>query len=123
MSTENDYAIISKELLKNNFNGFKSNRFGRIGELSNYVMIHKPVLAVFFDKQVDEHANKLVLAVFSYLKSQWFILCCEIASCFYSSVTMRLKRVMGIDEYKNDTQTVHSWMSVKEELKNVIIEK
>ena len=80
VSSENDYATLSKQLLKDSFHGFQSNRFGRIGELSHCVVLHKPILDAFFDKQVDENANKLVLAVFCYLKSQWFVLCCEIHS-------------------------------------------
>ena len=47
VSAGNEYAVLSKELLKNNFHGFKSNRFGRIGELSYYVTIHKPLLDAF----------------------------------------------------------------------------
>ena len=45
--------------------GFISNRFGRIGELSSLVVKHINFIRGFFEKYVD----KLVLAVFSYKKS------------------------------------------------------
>ena len=73
------------------------NRFGRIGELSSAFVLHKTLLEVFFEKQVDTHANKLVLAVHCYFTSKWFTRCCEVAKFFYESITLPIKKVLGID--------------------------
>ena len=57
------------------FKGFVSNRFGRIGELSNLFLDHEKAIDAFFNNQVDEHSNKLVLAVSCYYNSEWFKMC------------------------------------------------
>ena len=59
---------ISTELLRSGFKGFVSNRFGRVGELSKATDGQKQLLKQVFDRQVDVHANKRVLAVDAYLK-------------------------------------------------------
>ena len=43
-------------LLQNGFQSFKSNRFGHIGELLIYIVLHKPILDAFFDQQVVENS-------------------------------------------------------------------
>ena len=48
----NEYAEQSCSLLKLQFKGFISNRFGRLGELSSLFSQHKATLLVFFDKQI-----------------------------------------------------------------------
>ena len=57
---------LSTTLLKSGFKGSQSNRFGRIGELSQLVVEHLHAIEKFFDLIMDEHANKLVLAVYCY---------------------------------------------------------
>ena len=81
----------TKEILKG-FKGFQGNRFGRIGEISSTIVKHDTIVKEFFDKMVDQHANKLVLAVYAYQRSHWFILCCEIAAKFYKEVRYRSKK-------------------------------
>ena len=61
----NEKAI---NLQKNSFKGFRSNRFGRIPYLSTVMVAHEEMLKLFFDTNVDENANKLVLACFSFMK-------------------------------------------------------
>ena len=67
-----ELADTSAKLLKKGFSGFQSNRFGQIGELSTAVLAHSAILEKFFNEVVDEHANKLTLAVFAY-KKQWLV--------------------------------------------------
>ena len=57
------------EVIKNNFKGFWSNRFGRIPYLSSVLVAHKELLELFFDTNGDENANKLVLACLSFINS------------------------------------------------------
>ena len=71
ISLYNDYTKFlsningdSAKKLKNDFKGFISNRFGRIGELSSAIKEHVIYIRQFFEEQVDENANKLVLAVY-----------------------------------------------------------
>ena len=70
------------EVLKNQFMGFRSNRFGRIPYLSNVMLVHEELLNLLFDKNVDENANRLVLACFSFIHSPWFLLCCGVCARF-----------------------------------------
>ena len=51
---------ISSQMLKAGFDGFQSNRFGRTGEISESVIKHQVLIRKYFDKAVDEHANRLV---------------------------------------------------------------
>ena len=55
----------SKEIRKG-FKGFQGNRFGRIGEISSTIVDHLAIIEAFFYKMVDQHSNKLVLAVHAY---------------------------------------------------------
>ena len=57
------------EDLKNDFKGFISNRFGRLGELSTAITKHIHHIRNFFDDQVDENANRLVQAVHNFVSS------------------------------------------------------
>ena len=88
------------EVTKNEFKGFISNRFGRIGELSHLVIDHLQHIRDFFEEYVDENSNKLVLAVHTYVESDWFLTCCEIADQFYKDITIPIKQLIGMDEFK-----------------------
>ena len=115
--SNSETSDLSKELLKNGFNGFVSNRFGRLGELSAAVVTHAPLMDKFFDNQVDEHSNKLVLAVSCFKESDWFLLCAEVSSHFYSTVCLPIKFLLGIDEYKDKVYPGgRSWKMSKEKL-------
>ena len=84
------------KVMKNEFKGFISNRFGRIGELSHLVIDHLQHIRNFFEEYVNENSNKLVLAVYTYVKSEWFLTCCEIAAQFYQDITIPIKQLIGM---------------------------
>ena len=86
--------------MKEGFRGFQGNRFGRIGEISYSTIEHSELIAKFFDKMVNEHSNKLVLAVHAYHRCDWFMLCCSIAKTFYHEVIIPVKQMLRIDEFK-----------------------
>ena len=72
-----------------------------MGELSQLVLEHISHIESFFDKYVDENANRLVLAVYSYVKSEWFLTFCKIATMFYCEITFKIKKLIGMDEFKD----------------------
>ena len=112
--TEDPSAQTSKQLLKHNFLGFSSNRFGRIPELSNIFVDHKDTIGQFYNEQIDENQNKLWLACFSYLNSAWFQLCCEIGSFFFHEVIKPHKLALGIDEGRFEKSEHRSWSGMKQ---------
>ena len=99
--------------LKNDFKG--SNRFGRVQELSDLILQHINHIRAFFDEYVDENANKLVLAVDSYIKSDWFLTCCQVASKFYHNITITIKKIIGMDEFKGTECVNRMWGGIKTE--------
>ena len=113
-----EHHLSTKEILEG-FKGFQGNRFGRIGEISTAIIRHLPFINEFFEKMVLEHSNKLVLAVHAYQRSQWFIMCCEIGRKIYQEVTLPIKQMLRIDEYKNTTGPEHTWDALKEGFKNI----
>ena len=50
---------------------------------------------------MNEHANKLFLAVHIYQRSEWFLFGCEIAGQFHEVVTVPIKKIIGMDEFKD----------------------
>ena len=112
------------------FKGFRENRFGRIGEISEAITTHGDLVHRFFDEQVNEHQNKLVLAVSAYINSDWFMICCKVANFFYQKTTLKLKKALGIDEFKSkstantdETESVkpsHNWTQMKVSLHSAI---
>ena len=75
----------------------------------------------FFNEQVDENQNKLVLAVHNFTKSDWFITCCNIAAKFYSDVTLPIKSVFGIDEFKSiQSKIPNTWEGMKGEFQRIL---
>ena len=98
--------------LKNEFKGFISNRFGRIGELSHAIQNDIVHIRTFFEELVDENANKLVLAVYNYIQSEWFLTCCNVAARFYHEITIPIKRLIGMDEFKDSKSDKRSWKGI-----------
>ena len=119
-SSESSSSATSRQLLKGGFDGFSSNRFGRIGQISDMVVKHQTLIKKYFDKAVDEHSNRLVLAVHAYQRSEWFLFGCEIASQFHEVVTIPIKRIIGMDEFKNTTCSNRSWHGMKTFFKNLL---
>ena len=105
---------VAKKLLKENFLGFSSNRFGRIPELSNIFVEHKDTISQFYDEQIDENQNKLWLACFSYMNSAWFRICCEVGAFFFHEVIKPHKLALGIDEGRVEKSEFRSWTGMKE---------
>ena len=95
------------------FKGFRSNRFGRIPYLSSVVLDHHDLLKKFFDENVDENANKLVLACFSFLSSNWFLLCCKVCSRFKTLIVDDIMSALGIDNAKKEMSDYRSWSGMK----------
>ena len=105
---------VSKKLLNHGFQKFSSNRFGRMLALSETFEENKETLRKFYNQQVDEHANKLVLACFAYLNCDWFQLCCTIASKINKIVVIPMKEALGIDEGRSKKSESRSWSGLKE---------
>ena len=76
----------SAAVSKNKFKGFQGNRLGRIGEISEAVTAQHGLVEFFFEEQIDENQNKLVLAVAAYIQSEWFLLCSKVATYFVLNV-------------------------------------
>ena len=111
---------IDEDDLKNDFKGFISNRFGRLGELSAAITKHIHHIRNFFDNQVDENANKLVLAVHNFVSSDWFLTCCDVAKYFYDEITIPIKKLIGMDEFKKTKSDQRSWSGIREEFEMII---
>ena len=78
------------------------------------MVTHAPLLNTFYEKQVDKNANKLVLAVFCYKESDWFVICSNISNFFYTKVCLHIKFLLWIDEYKDtDYPGGTSWKTCK----------
>ena len=106
--------------LKNDFKGFISNRSGRVGELSKLILKHMAYIKGFFKEYVDENSNKLVLAVSCYIRSDWFSTCCEIATTFYNDITVTIKQLIGMDEFKDSISENRSWCGIKAEFSKIL---
>ena len=124
---DSDTREISANLLKHGFQKFSSNRFGRLLSLAEIFVENKPMIVKFYEEQVDQHANKLFLACYSYLNSSWFSLCCEIGAGFYKSTILPIKAALGIDEFRSQSSEYRSWSGMKkfysELLKKLAIDK
>ena len=77
-----DTDVTLDELQSKDFKGFQSNRFGRTSFLASLYLEHQQDLLRFFDEEVDENSNKLVLALTAYFKSDWFTIGCKVYSKF-----------------------------------------
>ena len=105
---------ISAKLLKKGFQKFSSNRFGRVLSLAEIFVENRDIITKFYDERVDQHANKLFLACYAYLRSPWFNLCCEIGASFYRSTIVPIKAALGIDEFRDSESENRSWTDMKQ---------
>ena len=80
------------------FKGFKSNRFGCIAQTDKDFMAMKESVCNFFESCVDINSNKLVLAVSTYLESEWFHLCCEVYAEVGDLFIFPLMKLLGKDD-------------------------
>ena len=97
----------------NGFKGFQANRFGRIAEIAKEFTARRQSIIDFFDAIVDSNANKLVMAVATYIQNDWFILCSELYSEMGTFIIFPIMHLLGID--KKDKQGKSSkWTDVRE---------
>ena len=111
-----------KGTVSDSFLGFRSNRFGRTAYLATLFVKHKVDLQNFFDETVDEHSNKLVLALSMYLKSEWFTLGCEVYSVFQKIIITPLCELLGIDEFSTVVRPDRNWVGIKDFFHTKLIE-
>ena len=94
---------------------FFANRFGRIAELSREYTNNHALIKRFFEEVVDENANKLVLAVSTYINNEWFALCCKLYTHVGELIIFPLMDLFGIDRHTrhkgDDSQC--DWFGVK----------
>lgn len=119
-NNQSDTQLLSQTLLKQGFESFSSNRFGRTGSISSSIVNHKPVLLKFFEEAVDESANKLNLACSAYLESDFFLECCKVAKHSYDNLILPLQEALGIDKFKNQTSVYRSWDGLQQFFKEKI---
>ena len=97
-----------------NFYGFSQNRFGRTAALATMFLTHKADLQRFFAEVVDENSIKLVLAVSTYIESDWFYTGCMVYDSFGSLFIQALCSLLGVDEKKKEKESEKTWTAVKD---------
>ena len=89
----------SKERLDTSqFKGYSENRFGMKSYLAKLFLHQKEDLLKFFEQVVDENSYKLVLAVLTFINSEWFGICCQVYAKFYDILIHPLMKILGIDD-------------------------
>ena len=83
-------------------------------------MYFRNIVDQYFERQVNEHSNKLVLAVSCYKDSQWFLLCCEVSAYFYQTVTVKMKKSLFIDEFKKCRNKNGNWTDIKVSFREIL---
>ena len=61
-----------------------------------------------------------MLSVFVYKNSGWFNMCCRLSSYFHQSVTLPLKKLIGIDEFQTQKFEHRSWKGLRSEFEAII---
>ena len=89
------------------------NRFGRRAEISDQHLDLKDNIMQFFDKIVDENANKLALAVHSYISSNWFQTCCELYKKSCDLLIYPLMAIVGIEDRGSEQKLNRSWCGLQ----------
>ena len=114
ISLYNDYKnwMESKEINHDGFKGFVSNRFGRITEIAKEFLSRRQSVLDFFQATVDENANKLVLAVSTYIQNDWFLCCSEVYCMLGDDIIIPLLNLLGIDDREGEDYE-RSWNGVK----------
>ena len=77
--------------------------------MSHLVIDHLQHIRDFFEEYVDENSNKLVLAVHTYVESDWFLPCCEVVDQFYKDITIPIKQLIGMEEFKGTKNGNRDW--------------
>ena len=103
------------------FKGFQANRFGQIAEIARGFIARRQSVIAFFDAIVDSNANKLVMAVASYIQNDWFVLCSEIYSELGNFLIFPFMNLLGIDKQIEKGKSP-KWTGVREFFKTKIYE-
>ena len=82
-------------------------------KLADTYVKHRPVLKKFFHECISEEDNKLSLACYAYLHSEWFYKCCLVAQKSYEVFVNPLKKALGIDEHKKEHSEYRSWEGLR----------
>ena len=93
------------------FKGYSENRFGMKSYLAKLFLHQKEDLQKFFEHVVDENSNKLVLAVSTFINSEWFVMCCQVYTKFHDILIQPLMKMLGIDD-KSKEKIERSWKHV-----------
>ncbi|KAK6168582.1 hypothetical protein SNE40_019783 [Patella caerulea] len=96
------------------FKGFVANRFGRVAELAKEFLKRRSSIIAFFNAVVDENANKLVLAVATFIQCDWFICCAEVYSMLGEWVIFPLMNILGIDDKSSQKNPSRNWEGVRD---------
>ena len=67
----------------------------------------------FFDEQVDENSNLLLLCVHTYIRNDWVRTCSEIYKSVYEDLIHPYMRLLGIDDAKNVEEPNRNWNGVR----------
>jgi len=102
----------AKGLDSEGFMGFCANRFGRIAEISRQFLKNKDMIIEFFDSVVDENSNRLVLAVYTYIRNSWFFCCVEVYERLGNDLIFPLMDLLGID-HRGDKMD-RNWHAVRD---------
>lgn len=94
------------------FGGFVANRFRRIAEIAQKFLAHRQSILDFFESVVDKNSNKLVLAVATYIQSDWFLCCSEVYSEIGDMIIFPLMDILGIDKAKQVKRDDRNWSGV-----------
>ena len=73
---------------------------GGFTEIAEKFLANQQLILDFFESVVDQNGNKLVLAVATYIQSDWFICCSEVYSELGKLIIFPLMNILGIDRAK-----------------------
>ena len=83
---------------KSVFKGLCANRFGRIADIAQEFIARRESIIDFFDAIVDKNANKLVMAVGTYIQNNWFLIYSEVYAEIGKMLIFPVMRLLGIDQ-------------------------
>ena len=83
---------------KSEFKGFCANRFGWIADIAQEFIARRESIIDFFDAIIDKNANKLVMAVGTYIQNDWFIMSSEVYAEIGKMLIFPVMRLLGIDQ-------------------------
>ena len=76
-------------------------------------LLHKDDLKHYFQGEINENSNRLVLAVSAYFESEWFTIGCTVYITFEALIIKPLCELLGIDDHKMLRNEKRNWIGVK----------